>query len=59
MQTKNLSIDSLAMILERMTVRETLDLGAVLIHIGTHPEHAECVTIQGPNDKAALITSSD
>ena len=47
------------MILERMTVRETLDLGAVLIHIGTHPEHAECVTIQGPNDKAALITSSD
>lgn len=56
MTIQNLPLESLAVILERMTIRDTLDLGAVLVHVGTHPEHAECVTIQGLGYTAALIT---
>jgi hypothetical protein len=58
MTVQNVSTDSLAAILERMEVRQTLDLGVALIHVGTHPELAECVTVQdAANDKAALVTS--
>lgn len=49
------TIGEVTNILEKMTVAETIDLGASIVHVGTHDDHGEIAIVTTIGERHLIL----